>query len=107
MSNAVQEAPAKVEFPIRAYNTLQENERVVIPDANPAAADPELRRRIQFTGGSYQVRDQAEYDALAGKAGVHFEDFPRDAPDHLCPRCGRPFRNNAAFDKHVLTHIDT
>ena len=92
--------------PIRAYNMLQDMERVVIPDKNPGKDDPELRKRIQFYAGSYLCRNQTEVDALTGKRGVVFEDFAPGQPDHLCPRCGRPFRNMKAFDAHVLTHME-
>lgn len=92
--------------PIRAYNLLQDMERVLIPDKNPGKDDPELRRRIQFYAGSYLCRNQTEVDALTGKRGVVFEDFAPGQPDHPCPRCGRPFRNMRAFDAHVLTHME-
>lgn len=108
MSTATVEKPqTTVEFPIRAYNARQDNESVVIPDADPRTADPELRERIKFHGGSYQVKTQREYDALAGKPGIYFEDFPRDAPDRFCPhpKCGRPFRNLDALDAHARTHM--
>lgn len=105
MSTATAEKPkTEVTFPIRAYNALQDNERVVIPDKTD---DPELRERIQFTGGSFQVKNQREYDALVGKPGIHFEDFPKDAPDRYCPhpKCGRPFRNLDALEAHARTHM--
>jgi hypothetical protein len=92
--------------PIRAYNMLHEMERVLIPDKNPGKDDPELRKRIQFYAGTYLCRNQTEVDALTGKRGVVFEDFAPGQPDHLCPRCGRPFRNMRAFDAHVLTHME-
>jgi hypothetical protein len=102
---AVAEKTEYPAFPIRAYNMLQEQERVVIPEDRPGYDDPELRKRIQFSGGSYLVRDAKEYDALKTKMGVVFEDFPPEMADRPCPRCGRPFRNFDAYDKHVLGHM--
>lgn len=92
--------------PIRAYNMTNDLERVLIPDKDPGKSDPELRKRIQFYGGNYLVRNKEEYDALANKSDVVFEDFPKDAPDQVCPRCQRPFRNMQAFNAHVLTHME-
>lgn len=88
---------------LSAYNILNPNERVIIEDHE----DPALRHVIRFLGGVAWIQNQAEYDVLAQKAGVYFEDLPAGEAAPVCKKCRFAPRSHRAYQAHMeRVHLD-